>query len=95
MTHVGSRKLKNRLGSFLARVRAGETILITDRGRPIAKLTPTGEPPGAERTVEELLQQLAAKGQVHLASQRVDARQLPAARVKGKPLSQLILEDRD
>lgn len=32
---------KNGLSALLDRVKAGETILITDRGRPVAQLAPT------------------------------------------------------
>lgn len=31
---------KNGLSSLIDRVRAGETVLITDRGRPVARLEP-------------------------------------------------------
>ena len=34
-------KLKASLSEYLRRVKAGEEILVTERGRPIAKLTPT------------------------------------------------------
>jgi prevent-host-death family protein len=33
-------KLKASLSEYLRRVKAGEEILVTERGRPIAKLTP-------------------------------------------------------
>jgi prevent-host-death family protein len=36
---VGVRELKNHLSAYLDRVRAGEDILVTERGRPIARLT--------------------------------------------------------
>ena len=39
--HVGVAKLKSSLASYLARVRAGESFIITDRGIPIGKLSPT------------------------------------------------------
>lgn len=32
---------KNHLSALLDRVRRGETVLITDRGRPVARLVPT------------------------------------------------------
>ena len=32
---------KNQLSALLDRVRRGETVLITDRGRPVARLVPT------------------------------------------------------
>lgn len=35
-------KLKASLSSYLAFVQAGEEIVVTDRGKPIAKLAPIG-----------------------------------------------------
>ncbi len=37
---VGSRELKTRLGTYLRLVREGKTLIVTDRGRPIAELRP-------------------------------------------------------
>ncbi len=37
---VGSRELKTRLGTYLRRVREGESFVVTDRGRPVAELRP-------------------------------------------------------
>ncbi len=40
MTRIGIRELRQRASVFLRRVEAGETFEVTDRGRPIALLTP-------------------------------------------------------
>ncbi len=40
MTQVGVKVLKDALSEYLRRVGAGEQIVITDRGRPIALLAP-------------------------------------------------------
>lgn len=40
MTRIGIRELRQRASDYLRRVEAGETIEVTDRGRPIALLTP-------------------------------------------------------
>ena len=37
---VGSRELRTRLGTYLQRVRKGRTLVVTDRGKPIAELRP-------------------------------------------------------
>jgi len=37
-TSVGVRDLRDHLSAYLERVKAGETITITDHGRPIARL---------------------------------------------------------
>jgi prevent-host-death family protein len=42
MKTVGVRELKNRLSEYLRPVRAGEAVLVTDRGEVVAELTPPG-----------------------------------------------------
>lgn len=40
MKEVGVRELKNRLSEYLRRVKAGEDVVVTEHGRPLAKLSP-------------------------------------------------------
>lgn len=40
MNSVGVRELRQRASELLRRVEAGETIEVTDRGRPVALLSP-------------------------------------------------------
>ena len=42
MESTGVADLKARLSEYLARVKSGEEVLVTDRGRPIARLVPVG-----------------------------------------------------
>lgn len=39
---VGVRELKNRLSAHLELVKSGHEIVVTQRGRPIARLSPVG-----------------------------------------------------
>jgi len=43
MASVGVRELRQRASELLRRVAAGETIEVTDRGRPVALLAPLPE----------------------------------------------------
>jgi prevent-host-death family protein len=45
MASVGVRELRQRASELLRRVENGETIEITDRGRPVAVLAPLPEDP--------------------------------------------------
>ncbi len=93
MTRVGSRKLKNRLGAYLARVKRGETILITDRGEPVAQLGPCQTSRASGPTVDDILRQMEAEGHLRLATRPFPKRKpIPC---KGKPASQMIIEDRE
>ncbi len=46
MQEIGVRELRRDASRWLARVRAGEAFLVTDRGRPVARLSPIGESTG-------------------------------------------------
>lgn len=53
---VGIRELKLRLSEYLARVRGGETLVVTDRGTPVARLErvrPDVPPAAIERVVAD------------------------------------------
>jgi prevent-host-death family protein len=49
MVSVGIRELRQRASEVLRRVEAGETVEVTDRGRPVALLTPVPQADGLER----------------------------------------------
>ena len=46
MTRATVTEAKNRLSALLAKVRAGETVIIVDRGVPVARLEPIPQRPG-------------------------------------------------
>jgi prevent-host-death family protein len=88
---VGCRELKTRLGTYMGRVKAGETIIVTERGQPIAELRPLV--PGGG--LEERLYRLVAQG---LVSHEVrEPRALEAFRpiTSRQPASRALAEDRD
>ncbi len=68
MRKIGSRELKNRLGAYLQVVRQGQTLVITDRGKAIAKLSPLDTVEPVVRTPEELLKDREARGEVRLGT---------------------------
>jgi prevent-host-death family protein len=44
MESIGIRELRQNASAHVARAASGETIEITDRGKPVARLTPSGRP---------------------------------------------------
>ena len=64
MTSVGVRELRQRASELLRRVEEGETIEVTDRGRPVAVLSPV--PEGSP------LEQLRALGEIEPATADLD-----------------------
>jgi prevent-host-death family protein len=51
---VGARELKTRLGGYLQKVRQGRTLVITDRGEPVAELRPLHAAVGEGAKLEQL-----------------------------------------
>lgn len=60
-TRVGVRELRQNLSVYVRRVMAGETLEVTEHGRPVARLTPLprGEDPIARLHAEGRLAQRA------------------------------------
>jgi prevent-host-death family protein len=93
MRTVGSRELKNRLGRYLGLVGKGETIVVTDRGKPVARILPPEPEQEKDKSISEILKQLEAEGDLRLGTRPF--KRIRPIRVKGKSMSQIILEDRD
>jgi prevent-host-death family protein len=47
-------RLKARLSEYLDRTRAGQSVVVTDRGRPVARLVPLGGEAAIEGRVADL-----------------------------------------
>jgi len=93
MQQVGSRELKNRLGHYLRIVRNGGRLLVTDRGCPVAELSPVGEKSGGVEAIDALLGDLARTGEVTLP----EGHGFQAVRPVRRPdltLSDAVVEDR-
>ena len=53
MAEAGIRELRDHLSHYLERVQAGEEVVVTDRGRAIARVLPID----GERTIDRLIQE--------------------------------------
>jgi prevent-host-death family protein len=87
-------ELKNNLSSFLADVKRGEEILISDRNKPIAKIVPLHNT--SEFSAEELA--LAAAGVLRLPEEsEVDESFLKEKRpaLEAETVIKAVLDERD
>ena len=89
MLEVGVRELKASLSDYLRRVRRGERVRVTVRGRPVAELVPA-EAGAAEQGWRRLI----AEGRVTPASAPRPARPPRAVRAKGG-VTALVLAERE
>ena len=92
MKTVGVRELKNRLSEYLRRVRAGEGVLVTDRGEVVAEIGPPGQGVPDE-SVPPGLAALARRGLVTLASRRGARLYPPLPRRKRRYRAGQLLDD--
>ncbi|WP_409331880.1 type II toxin-antitoxin system Phd/YefM family antitoxin [Trujillonella humicola] len=53
MSTVGVRELRDGLSRYLAEVRTGGTVTVTDHGRPVARIVPVDRPTALERLIAE------------------------------------------
>jgi len=87
MASVGIRELRQRASELLRRVEAGESIEITDRGRPVAVLIPVPDQP---------LARLRAAGDLMPADGDLDDLPDPLAIARGsEPPSSVLARLRD
>jgi prevent-host-death family protein len=87
-TIAGVRDLKNNLSHYLREVKKGRSIMITERGKIVATIVPAQEHPDVEK-----LKKLARSG---LGTWR-GGKPKGASRsvvVKGKPVGDIVLEER-
>lgn len=83
MEQVAIRQLRDSLAAYLRRVRDGQSLLITDRGLPVARLSPA-----AESTVEQ-----ETEGLVDWTSGKPRGATQPPV-VRGGSIADLIIENR-
>ncbi len=90
---LGLREANQRFSKAIKAVRAGKEIVLTERGRPIAVIKPIKQ----EDAHDAALQTMADEGLVTLPSRKgpMPAPRWRPVKVKGKPLSQTIIEDRE
>lgn len=93
MKTAGVSDLKIQLSRYLSRVKAGEEIVVTERGRPIARLSPLG----AAAPELESLRDLERGGLIRLGSGRLPKSfwKLARARDPEASLREAVAEERE
>ena len=85
---VGIRELKNRLSHYLEKVKGGEKLAVTDRGAVIAYVLPASAAPELEGLVRLVREERASWGGGKPAGLETPAR------VQGKAVSEIVIEER-
>ncbi len=92
MISVGVRELKNGLTRYLRLVDQGHAVLVMNRNRAVAVVKKPD--PDSASTLEERIAALVVEGRLLRAEKAGPCLPFKPVRVKGKPVSRLIIEDR-
>ncbi len=87
-TRVGTRELKSRLSEYLRRVKAGQTVVVTERGKVIGQIVP------AAPTLEERLQALEAAGFLVRGKGKLKPHRPKIINHTDRLISDIVIEDR-
>lgn len=88
MDTVGIRELKTHLSRHLKRVRAGARLLVTERGRSIATITPVEMPADVDWA-----HRLVAEGHARWNGGKPAGARRPA-KIAGRTAASMVVEDR-
>jgi prevent-host-death family protein len=88
--HMGLREANQHFSKAIKAVKAGEEVVLTERGKPIAVIKPfRGD------GWEAALERMAAAGLLIRATKRGPMSPFRPRKIRGKPLSATLREERD
>ena len=91
MLSAGIKELKNNLSRYLALVKKGEDILITERGKTIARIIREDQ---RRQSVRDSLLPLISKGVLVPPSRELEREFTEPLQVVGQAVSDMVIEDR-
>jgi len=84
MRAVGLKVLKNRLSEYLRRVKSGERLVVTERGRPVAVISRAGTP------VDEVIETMVREREARWGGGKPGGAKKPP-KIKGPPVARAVL----
>ena len=88
---MGLREANQSFSKAMKAVKQGKEVVLTERGKPIAVIKPLE----AEEKAETVIRRLEAEGILRPALKRDPMPDWKPIRIKGKPMSETIREERD
>ena len=86
---VGVRELKIHLSKYLREVKLGNTIVITDHGKPVGRITP------ATTTVAERIEAMRQAGIITWSGEKLSLTPPTVSVVGTRTVADLLIEDRE
>jgi prevent-host-death family protein len=88
-TKVGIRELKENLSKYMAKVKSGQSIVITDHGKPVGRIIPEGQ------SLEERVEALVQAGVIAWDGRKLKRIKPPAVNKSNKLVSDIVIEMRE
>jgi prevent-host-death family protein len=88
-TKVGIRELKENLSKYMAKVKSGQSIVITEHGRPVGRIIPE------EKSLEERVDALRQAGVIAWSGKKLKRIKPPAVNRSDKLVSDIVIEMRE
>ena len=88
-TRVGIRELKENLSKYMTKVKSGQTIVITEHGKPIGRIIPEGQ------SLEERVEALRQAGVIAWSGKKLKRIKPPAVNRSDKLVSDIVIEIRE
>lgn len=91
MLEKGVKELRDHFTTYLKKVKKGEEIIVTERGKPIALLKPMAE----GKSLQEKLEVASIKGLIQLPLKKEHPHTHTKVKLSGKSLTDIIIKDRE
>lgn len=88
---MGLREANQKFSKAIRAVREGEQVILTERGKPIAVISPLR----GKGSVDSTIRKLEQSGLLRPAAKHKPLPPWKARRISGKPLSSTVQEDRE
>ena len=91
MISAGIKDLKNQLSRYLTYVKGGEDVVITERGKVIARIV---QEDSRKTSLRQALLPLIEQGLITFPIKKIDKDVPDPVEVPGRPVSEMAIEDR-
>lgn len=88
---LGLREANQQFSRAIRAVKAGEEVVLTERGKPVAVIRPLAQ----QEDIEPMVRRLRAAGQLRPAAKPSPMPSWAGRALKGVPLSHTVREERD
>jgi len=88
--HMGLREANQKFSKAIRAVKAGQEVVLTERGKPIAVITPVGP-----ARLEAAMRRMEAAGLLRRATRPGPMHPFRGIRIKGESITQTLRRDRD